>query len=274
MVNLIGKSHATPNWGLLEANSVLPRNIAEVAAKAGVSSFFHVSSAGAAERSESPFLRAKWISEQLVQEAFPGAVVVRVAPMFGAEDRLVQVLAERAMLRVLPVLNAAVEIEPVWVRDVGEGLAELIVSHGDRKTMDRLADAMDTASGLLRKEAFGRYSLFGPQRLSYGRLDAIIRGELILDAQWAAVDLVSPVYKRVVKAVEKFIQHIPYDRYRTILEHDIEAVTNTHMVDSGVDRAGGGVGTLADLGIQASPVTRELGRLVAIHRDVKHIPEL
>lgn len=62
--------------------------IAEAVAKYDVDRFVHVSSYNADPNSKSDFYRTKGRGEQAVRSIFPEATIVRPAPMFGWEDKL------------------------------------------------------------------------------------------------------------------------------------------------------------------------------------------
>lgn len=85
---------STPRrFSLHDVNATGAGRIASVAAKAGVPRFVHVSHLNASLNSPSRFYQAKAEGDQLVQEAFPNATIVRPATMYGYEDRLLQNMA-------------------------------------------------------------------------------------------------------------------------------------------------------------------------------------
>lgn len=62
--------------------------IAEAVAKYDCDRFVHVSSYNADKESPSKFFRTKAQGEEVVRSIFPETTIVRPAPMFGWEDRL------------------------------------------------------------------------------------------------------------------------------------------------------------------------------------------
>ena len=76
--------------------------VAREAVAAGVARLVLVSGIGADADSGSPYIRARGRGEQVVQQTFPEATIVRPGAMFGPGDALFGTLAELA--RLLPVL--------------------------------------------------------------------------------------------------------------------------------------------------------------------------
>ena len=83
------------NFDFYSVNAKGPATIARISAENGVENFIHVSHLNAAPKSASKFYTTKYEGEQLVQEAFPGATIVRPATMFGHEDRLLTNMASK-----------------------------------------------------------------------------------------------------------------------------------------------------------------------------------
>ena len=67
--------------------------IAEAVAKYDIDRFIHVSSYNANKSSPSEFFRTKGWGEEAVRKIFPETTIVRPAPVFGYEDRLLHKLA-------------------------------------------------------------------------------------------------------------------------------------------------------------------------------------
>jgi uncharacterized protein YbjT (DUF2867 family) len=106
--------------------------LAREAAAAGVARFVLVSGIGADPESASPYIRARGRGERAVQQAFPGATIVRPSAMFGPGDALFGTLAHLA--RVLPVLpligDGHTRLQPVYVEDVAEAVARILADPG------------------------------------------------------------------------------------------------------------------------------------------------
>lgn len=106
---------------------------ADVARRAGVASFLHVSAIGADPASPSAYGRSKGEGEALVGKAFAGATIVRPSLIFGSEDgftnRFAQLIA--SPLPVVPVVAPETRFQPVWVRDVAQGIVRALERPGE-----------------------------------------------------------------------------------------------------------------------------------------------
>jgi uncharacterized protein YbjT (DUF2867 family) len=99
--------------------------IASVARRAGVKRFVHLSGIGADAASASPYIRNRGEGEAAVQAAFPGAVIVRPAVMFGPDDAfLTTILRLLRTSPVYPLFGAGrTRLQPVYVGDVAAAIA-------------------------------------------------------------------------------------------------------------------------------------------------------
>jgi NADH dehydrogenase len=98
------------------------------AASAGLARLVLVSGIGADPESSSAYIRSRGRGERAVQEAFPGATIVRPSAMFGHGDALFGTLAHLArLLPVLPLIGGGhTKLQPVFVDDVAEAIARLL----------------------------------------------------------------------------------------------------------------------------------------------------
>ena len=105
-------------------------HVARASAMAGVRRLVHISGLGADPTSDSPYVRARGIGENLVKEAFPGATILRPSVLFGPEDAFFNRLA--ALARVMPVLplfgSGETKLQPVYVGDVAEAVARALAT--------------------------------------------------------------------------------------------------------------------------------------------------
>src|SRR5882724_5493432 len=106
--------------------------IAREAAAAGVGRLVLLSGIGADPESRSPYIRARGRGELVVQQAFPGATIVRPGAMFGPGDALFGTLADLArLLPVLPLIGGGrTRLQPVYVEDVAEAIARMAADPG------------------------------------------------------------------------------------------------------------------------------------------------
>lgn len=109
---------------------------AAAAAAQGAQSFVYVSAIGAEADSESRYAATKAEGEALVRQAFPAATVLRPSVMFGEDDRFTNMFAGLiAGLPLLPVFGPSAKLQPVWVDDVAEALANALAdprAHGGK----------------------------------------------------------------------------------------------------------------------------------------------
>ncbi|MPZ41057.1 MAG: NAD(P)H-binding protein [Rhizobiales bacterium] len=104
------------------------RAIAQGAREAGTERLIQVSGIGADTASPSLYVRKRAEGEQAVQAAFPGAVIVRPAVMFGTEGGIVTTVLD--LMRKLPAYpmfgRGQTQMQPVAVDDVAEAIARIL----------------------------------------------------------------------------------------------------------------------------------------------------
>jgi uncharacterized protein YbjT (DUF2867 family) len=102
--------------------------IARAASQAGIRRFVHVSGIGANTASSSPYIRSRGEGEAAVQTAFPGAVIVRPAVIFGSDDAFLTTILR--LLRSMPAYplfgNGRTRLQPVYVDDVAAAIAQIL----------------------------------------------------------------------------------------------------------------------------------------------------
>jgi NADH dehydrogenase (ubiquinone) 1 alpha subcomplex subunit 9 len=130
--------------------------IAEAVAKYDVDRFVHVSSHSASEDSPSEFYRTKARGEEVVRSIFPETTIVRPAPLFGWEDRLLNLLASAGNLFTSNALEE--RFWPVHAIDVGMALEQIM--HDD-----------NTASQT--------FELYGPKNYSMAEIAEIVDREIV-----------------------------------------------------------------------------------------------
>ena len=103
-------------------------SVAREAVVAGVARLVLISGIGADTDSRSSYIRARGRGEQVVQQAFPGATIVRPGAMFGPGDALFGMLADLArLLPVLPLIGGGhTRLQPVFVEDVAEAIVSIL----------------------------------------------------------------------------------------------------------------------------------------------------
>jgi uncharacterized protein YbjT (DUF2867 family) len=109
-------------------------DLASASRQGGVSQFVQISGIGSDSRSTSPYIKARGRGEEVVRNAFSGALVVRPSVMTGPDDAFLTRLVR--LVRLLPVYplfgDGSTRLQPVYVVDVAEGVARLIDEGSDR----------------------------------------------------------------------------------------------------------------------------------------------
>jgi len=120
VVNLIGRDTPTRNYSLEESNVISAQRIAAGARKRGIARLVHLSAIGASANSPSAWVRSKAESENVVRQEFPDATILRCAPVYGTEDRLLNSYGYAAkFLPWIPLLvNSHAKFQPIWSYDV------------------------------------------------------------------------------------------------------------------------------------------------------------
>ena len=112
-------------------------NVARQAGKAGVERLIHISGVGADPESDSPYVRARGIGEDLVKSAFEGVTILRPSVIFGPDDSFFITLARLARrMPVLPLFGTGrTKLQPVFVGNVADACVRVLA---DPSTQDKL----------------------------------------------------------------------------------------------------------------------------------------
>lgn len=124
VINLIGAKHETGNFNFHDVNVKIPYRLAKIAKEEGVERFIHVSANGAAADSKSDNLRTKYEGEQVVQDFFPNATIIRPTRMFGRQDGFLSKYGDIVSTGpFVPVVNDGDSLtQPVYVHDVANAI--------------------------------------------------------------------------------------------------------------------------------------------------------
>jgi uncharacterized protein YbjT (DUF2867 family) len=102
--------------------------LARLARESRVERLIHLSGIGADPDSPAPYIAARGRGEIAVQQAFPGATLVRPAVMFGPDDGFLTTVAR--LVRTLPVYpmfgQGQTKLQPVYVEDVAEAISRVL----------------------------------------------------------------------------------------------------------------------------------------------------
>ncbi|MBL8436746.1 MAG: complex I NDUFA9 subunit family protein [Zoogloeaceae bacterium] len=134
VVNLVGVLHSPPGspYGpaFARAHVELPAKIVAACQEAGVGRLVHISALGADPAGPSEYQRSKAAGEAAVKAADPAVAwtLLRPSVIFGRQDHFLNLFA--GLLRAFPVLplaGAGTRIQPIWVEDVAEVVAQAIL---------------------------------------------------------------------------------------------------------------------------------------------------
>ncbi|KAF2470315.1 NADH-ubiquinone oxidoreductase-like protein 40 kDa subunit [Lindgomyces ingoldianus] len=154
--NLIGRDYPTKNFSLEDVHVEGTRRIVEAVAKYDIDRFVQVSSHSANINSPSEFYRTKARGELVAREIYPETTIVRPAPMFGFEDRLLNTLA--GVTNVITSNYMEQRFWPVHAIDVGMALEKML--HDD-------TTAAET------------YELYGPTDYSMAEISELVDKEIM-----------------------------------------------------------------------------------------------
>jgi NADH dehydrogenase (ubiquinone) 1 alpha subcomplex subunit 9 len=154
--NLVGRDYPTKNFDLEDVHVEGTHRIASAVAKYDVDRYIHVSSHSVHPDSPSEFYKTKYYGEAVARDIFPETTIVRPAPMFGFEDRLLHRLA--GATNILTANHMAERFWPVHAIDVGEAL-EVI--------------------GFDDSTAGETFELYGPKQYSMKEISAMVDKEIM-----------------------------------------------------------------------------------------------
>ncbi|KZF18902.1 NADH-ubiquinone oxidoreductase 39 kDa subunit [Xylona heveae TC161] len=214
--NLIGRMYPTKNFTLQDVHVDGPERIAEAVAKYDVDRFIHVSSYNADLGSSSEFFRTKALGEEVVRNIFPETTIVRPAPLFGFEDRLLHRLA--GITNLFTANHMQERFWPVHANDVGHALE--LMMHDD-----------NTASQT--------YELYGPQNYSMADIAEMVDKEIIKHRRH--INLPKAVLKPAANLLNKILW------WSTLSADEVER----EFIDQSIDRK---AKTFEDLGIDPAEI--------------------
>ena len=163
---------------------------ARFAANEGAAAFVNISAIGADRAdTQSRYAATKGEGEALVQGAFPNATIMRPSILFGEDDKFITMFADLiATFPVLPVFGPQAVIQPVWVDDVAQAIANALAdphAHG-AKTYELAGPEVVTMGELNRRIAQqqGRKRRFLPMPDGLSAAFAALPGTPMSSEQW------------------------------------------------------------------------------------------
>lgn len=124
VINLVGILYEGGKQSFTAVQAEGAERVARLAKAAGVPVFVQMSSISS---DASAYGRSKAEGEAAVLGHYPDAAILRPSVIFGADDQLFNRFAGLArLLPVLPVIEGATRMQPVWVRDVAEAITRAV----------------------------------------------------------------------------------------------------------------------------------------------------
>ena len=133
VINLVGVLHESGGESYFNSHVTGIKNISELSTKYGIRELLHVSSIGADTNSVSKYQSTKGEGEKVLLENFPKAKIVRPSIVFGPDDGFFSVQSKIVKLSpVVPMFGGgANKFQPVYVKDLVEGISKLLNSKND-----------------------------------------------------------------------------------------------------------------------------------------------
>jgi uncharacterized protein YbjT (DUF2867 family) len=122
VINLVGILFERGQQTFAALHAAAPEKLSQIAVKAGVKHFLHMSALGVDKATTSRYAATKLAGENVVRAAFPQATIFRPSVIFGAEDNFYNQFA--CMSRFSPFLpligGGKTKFQPVYVADVAQ----------------------------------------------------------------------------------------------------------------------------------------------------------
>ena len=127
VINMVGILSESGSQSFQGTQAVGAKNIAQLAAEAGIKQFAFVSAIGASAKSRARYASTKAEAEAATLAAIPTATILRPSILFGPEDGFFTRFAELArMSPFLPLIGSSTKFQPVYVGDVAQGVANAL----------------------------------------------------------------------------------------------------------------------------------------------------
>jgi NADH dehydrogenase len=175
-INLVGILYEQGRQRFQTLHAKGAEDVAQAAAKQGITRFVQMSALGASLEADSKYARTKAMGEEAVRKAIPQAVIIRPSVVFGQDDSLFNRFAGLAsLLPVIPLPGGGeTRFAPVFVGDLAQAIVNALT---------------DPAS------AGKTYEIGGPRTYSYRQLMELTLAEIhkhraLLPLPWALSSLI------------------------------------------------------------------------------------
>ena len=175
-INLVGILHEQGRQRFQTLHAKGAEDVANAAAKQGITRFVQMSALGADLEAGSKYARTKAMGEEAVRKAIPKAVIIRPSVVFGVDDsRFNRFAGLASLLPVIPLPGGGeTKFAPVFVGDLAQAIANAV---------------SDPAC------AGKTYEIGGPKTYSYRELMELTLAEIhkhrvLLPLPWAVSSLI------------------------------------------------------------------------------------
>lgn len=129
VMSLAGILHETKHANFAQIHTELPRRIAQICAKQGITRLIHMSALQAGTSAPSAYLRSKAAGEDAVM-AFDKQLhvtIFRPSVIFGRADNFMNMFANLIKIApVIPLAKPEAKFQPIWVEDVAQMFVQSI----------------------------------------------------------------------------------------------------------------------------------------------------
>ncbi|MBB3232823.1 complex I NDUFA9 subunit family protein [Halomonas stenophila] len=196
--------------------------LARLAREAGVIRLVQLSGIGADSRSPSAYVRARARGEAAVLDAMPKAIILRPSVLYGPEDAFLATLARLTRLPAIPLFGRGeTRLQPVHVVDAARAIAHLTGADAPRRRL---------------------FELGGADVMSYREILALVMSHLHRERPLVPVPFLA---WRALAMLASPLPSPPLTRDQVLLMQRDNVV-------------GDGVGTFADLGLDARSLREAL----------------
>jgi NADH dehydrogenase len=199
VLHLVGIIHARGENTFERVHVEATRHVLDVAKRAGVKRYLHMSALGTRANARSRYHQTKWAAEELVRRSGLGWTIFRPSLIYGPGDKSINVLAKiLRRLPFVPVLGSGnSKIQPISVENVAKCFVEAI----------RNDDSVGQTYDLCGPVAFTWNELYDKLLAFYG----LSKPKLHLPL---------PVARAQATILEKLLRNPPFNRDQLIMTEE------------------------------------------------------
>ncbi len=238
VINCVGILQETGKQKFDAVQAQGAERIARLAANVGVRHLVHLSAISPGLECNSKYARSKAKGEAAVLKAYPTAIVLRPSVIFGAEDDFFNRFAFMAKFTwVLPLVGADTKFQPVFVDDVAKAAVAALTGRAQPGVYELGGPRVDSFRGLMMR-----------------MLQVVRRRRLMMDVPFS----VAMINAWFLDMGSKLTGGLLVNRILT--RDQVRLLRHDNVVSEGAR-------SLADLGVEATPMEAVLESYLYCHRD-------